>query len=247
MTQTSARVELGDGGGELGPVGVVGDDEGELDAALAGAGAHLHPAGGEGDERVGEAADPGALEGGGGAEDDLAGEVAGAAAGEGGVGEVAEGDAAGGVVVAEAAERAVEEDGGVVAGGAEEGDQALGLAEGVDADEVGALGELGEGMQELGDLLLRRRVAEDREGEGGLGDEDVAGDGLEGGAGGVGGALVVAGGDDAQGGGGDLDLGGAEDVAGGVEGGGDAAEGDRLAVGGWPGWWRRRRRRGGWP
>ena len=110
MTQTSARVELGDGGGELGPVGVVGDDEGELDAALAGAGADLHPAGGEGDERVGEAADPGAFEGGGGAEDDLAGEVAGAAAGEGGVGEVAEGDAAGGVVVAEAAQRAVEVD-----------------------------------------------------------------------------------------------------------------------------------------
>ena len=146
-------VDLGDGGGELGPVGVVGDDERQLDAALAGAGADLHPAGGEGDERVGEAADPGALEGGGGAEDDLAGEVAGAAAGEGGVGEVAEGDAAGGVVVAEAAEGAVEVDGGVVAGGAEQGDQALGLAEGVDADEVGALGELGEGVEELGDFV----------------------------------------------------------------------------------------------
>ena len=115
-----ARVELGDGGGELGPVAVVGDDERQLDAALAGAGADLHPAGGEGDQRVGEAADPGALEGRGRAEDDLAGEVAGAAAGEGGVGEVAEGDAAGGVVVAEAAERAVEVDRGVVAGGAEE-------------------------------------------------------------------------------------------------------------------------------
>ena len=135
-------VELGDGGGELGPVAVVGDDERELDAALAGAGADLHPAGGEGDQGVGEAADPGALEGRGGAEDDLAGEVAGAAFREGGVGEVAEGDAAGGVVVAEAAEGAVEEDRAVVAGGAEERDQALGLAEGVGADEVGALGEL---------------------------------------------------------------------------------------------------------
>ena len=52
------------------------------------------------------------------------------------------------------------------------------------------------------------------------------GTGSKGGAGGVGGALVVAGGDDAQGGGGDLDLGRAEDVAGGVEGDGDAAERD---------------------
>ena len=79
VTQTSGGVDLCDGGGELGPVAVVGDDERELDAALAGAGADLHPARGHADDRVGEAADPGALEGRGGAEDDLAGEVAGAA------------------------------------------------------------------------------------------------------------------------------------------------------------------------
>ena len=43
-----------------------------------------------------------------------------------------------------------------------------------------------------------RGVAEDRQAEGGLGDEQVAGDGSEGGAGRVGLALVVAGIDDAR-------------------------------------------------
>ena len=89
---------------------------------------------------------------------------------------------------------------------------------------MGALGELGERGEQPGDLGPRRRVAEDRQAEGRLGDEDVAGHRLEAGAGRVGGALVVAGRDDAQAAALDRDLRRAEHVAGGVERDRDAAE-----------------------
>jgi hypothetical protein len=62
---------------------------------------------------------------------------------------------------------------------------------------MAALGKHRQRAQQLADLLGVRRVAEDRQAEGGLGDEDVAFPRavfrLEGGAGGVAPALVVAG------------------------------------------------------
>src|SRR5260370_22046923 len=79
-----------------------------------------------------------------------------------------------------------------VAGSAQEGDEPLAFAEGVDADEVAALGVEPDRMQQLLDLVAVRRVAEDRQPEGRLGDEEVAGLRLEAGAGRVGPALVVA-------------------------------------------------------
>ena len=43
-----AGAGLQDGAAEVVPVGMVGDDERQLDALLAGPGPHPHPAGGEG-------------------------------------------------------------------------------------------------------------------------------------------------------------------------------------------------------
>ncbi len=139
------------------------------------------------------------------------------------------------VVVAELAERAVEVDRRVVAAVAQEADQALGLAEGIGADEVGAVGEAGERGAEAGDLAGRVGVVEHRQAEGGLGDEEIAGDRLEACTGRVGGALVVAGDDGAAAGGLDGDLGRAEDVAGGVEADAGGAEVDGRAEGGFLG------------
>ena len=80
------------------------------------------------------------------------------------------------------------------------------------------LRKLRERGEQLGDLGLGRRVAEDRQPEGRLGDEDVAGHRNEGQAGRVGRALVVARGDDAEPVGLDRDLRRAEHMAGGMEG-----------------------------
>ena len=85
------------------------------------------------------------------------------AAGDGGVGELAEGDAAAGVIVAEPAQRAVEVDRRVVAGVAQQADHPLRLAERVDADEVGALGELRRARRAAADLVERVGVAEHRQ------------------------------------------------------------------------------------
>ena len=60
--------------GEFLPIGVVGDDERELDALLARAGSDAHPAAGEGVDVVAEAAGPPLPEHRGWGEDDAAGE-----------------------------------------------------------------------------------------------------------------------------------------------------------------------------
>ena len=73
-------------------------------------------------------------------------------------------------------------------------------------------------------------MAEDRQAEGRLGDEDVAAHRLEGRAGRVGAALVVARGDDAQALGLEGDLRRAEHVPGRMEGRGDAAKVDGSPI-----------------
>ncbi len=81
---------------------------------------------------------------------------------------------------------------------ADQPDDPLGLAERISADEMATLGELLERGEQFFDLGLRIRMVEDRQAEGRLGDEDIAGDRHEGRAGGIGAALVIAGNDDAQ-------------------------------------------------
>ena len=67
---------LADRRGQLVPVGMVGDDQRQLDAALLGALADAHPARGEAGDRIGKAARPAVGEGRGRADDDRAGEIA---------------------------------------------------------------------------------------------------------------------------------------------------------------------------
>ena len=74
---------------------------------------------------------------------------------------------------------AMQPDRPVPSGLPEQGDDALGFAEGVAADEVGTVREEPDAFEQAGDFVLRRGMAEDGEGEGRLGDEDVAGDGFE--------------------------------------------------------------------
>ena len=64
-----------DGRGQAVPVGVVGDDQRQLDAALARAGAHAHPARRERGHRIGKAARPELLQCRWRAERDRAGEL----------------------------------------------------------------------------------------------------------------------------------------------------------------------------
>ena len=87
---------------------------------------------------------------------------------------------------------AVEIDRLVVAGLPQQGHDPLRLAERVGADDMGALGEQRDGIEELTHLARRVRHPEDRQAEGRLGDEDIAGHHLEGQAGRVVGALVIA-------------------------------------------------------
>ena len=97
------------------------------------------------------------------------------------------------VQAAQRHQRAVEVDGPVPSRFPQQRDQPLALAERVAADDVRALREQRHRAQEPGDLALGRRVAEDRQAEGRLRHEHVAGHRLEGRAGGVARALVVAG------------------------------------------------------
>ncbi len=93
-----------------------------------------------------------------------------------------------------------------------------------------ALGKQRDRAQKLGDLAFGVVMAEDRQAEGGFGDEDIALHQLERRAGWVGHVLVVAGGDDAHAAAFHRDLRGAEHMAGGVEGGLDPVEVDGFAI-----------------
>jgi hypothetical protein len=144
---------------------------------------------------------------------------------------VAEVDALSDMVVAQTLQCAVDVDGGVPSGRPDRRDDPLGLAEGVGTDQVAAFGEGDDRSEEAGDLHLWRGVAEDGQGEGRLGHEDVAGDGFEGRADGGGNAGIVARDDDALGRAFDRDLGRAEDMAGRVEVDGDIADPDGAGGG----------------
>ena len=177
---------------------MIGDDERQLDAALAGALAHPHPARGEAGHRIGEAPRPAVGEGGRRADDDRAGEIGLAAALQRRRLERAEIDALFLIELAEFLERAVDIDRLRIAGLADQRDHPLRLAERIGADEMRPLRKLRDGSKELCDLGAVVGVTEHRQREGRLGDEHVAGDRLEGAAGRVEAALVVARCDDAH-------------------------------------------------
>ena len=96
---------------------------------------------------------------------------------------------------------------------------------------MGPFGELDQAVNQTSDLLAIGRMGEDREAEGGLGDEDVAGHGLETRAGRIAAALVVAGHDHGHTLPADHRLGRTQDVAGGDQRHGHAVMGRRLAPG----------------
>src|SRR5713101_756827 len=118
----------------------------------------------------------------------------------------------------------------VIAGGAQQRDEALTLAEGVDADKMAAFGKEANRMQELLDLVAVGRVAEDRQPEGRLGDEQIAALRLEAGASRVSPALVVARDDDPVAAILDDRLGAAEDMPGRNQGNRYIADRHRFAV-----------------
>ena len=220
----------GDRGEEGGPVGVVGEGEAAVEGAASSLAADAHPAGGEAGAELLKASCPRGVVGAGRGEDEGAAPV-------GGAGFIADrarldhGDVGGAVDVGDAVDGAVDDDG--AEGRIEAGEDPLGLAEGVTQEERGLpvglvlLPPLGN----VGDDLGGRGPAIDREAEGGFAQKGVAADRLEGGAGRVGGQLVIAGDDPDLALVLDADLGAAEDVTGGVQGYGDVADMQRLAVG----------------
>ena len=212
---------------QLGPVAVVGDDQRQLDAALAGAGAHAHPARGEGGDGIGEPPRPAVLQRRGRAEHDLTRQLARSVADQR---QPAEIDAELGVEGAHAGERAVQPDRLVVAGGAQQGDQPLRLAEAVGADEMAALRKGGQRGEQAADLARVRFVAEHRQPERRLRHEQVAGHQLERRRGRIGAALVVAGDYRATALVLDHHLGAAEDMAGRRQPHAHATQVDRLTV-----------------
>ena len=219
----------GDGVDQLGPVGMVGDDERQLDAALAGARPDPHPAGGEGGQGIAQAPRPAAGKLGGRAHDESARQCLPGQAGD--RGERAERDALALIEGAELLEGAMEIDRGIEAGLPQGDDHALALAEPVDAEKMRAVGIGGDRGDEPAGLAGGALVAEHRKAEGRLGDEEIAAPQREGRSRRVGRPLVVAGDDGAGSPETELDLGGAENVTGGMEAEGDAADQALLAIG----------------
>ena len=102
------------------------------------------------------------------------------------------------VIAAQFFLRAMQIDGGVVAGFADQLDDPLRLAKGVGADDMAALGLRGDRGEQACDLCCRIRMLKDRQAEGRLGHKQIAGHQFEGLGGAVGIGLVVAGDDGAS-------------------------------------------------
>ena len=180
------------------PVAMVGDHQWQLYSALLRPLPHHHPAGREGDQRFVEAPCPAFLKGGGRADDDRALEGGGIAFFERRGAQIAEIDALRDVIITQPCQRAVNINGIGITVVAEQTDDALRLAQRIGPDEVGAVGKLFDGDEQLGRFHARQRMMKHRQAEGGLCDEDIARHRLEGRAGGVHAALVVSRGDDAH-------------------------------------------------
>ena len=221
---------LANGLGEPVPIAMIGNHERQLDPALTGARPNPHPAGGEGAERIGEAPRPEILDLPRRAQHDLAreGRIGAARASGRHLAQIAEIDAMRRIKRAEPLQGAMHVNRAVITRLAQERDDALRLAERVDADEMSPLGKEAQARKELVNLALGVRMAENRQAEGRLRDENVAGDDLEGRASRVASPLVIARDDDARAPRLDDDLRRTEHVTGGNEGHGDTV--DLLAL-----------------
>ena len=223
------RVDLGEAAQQFRPVGVIRDDEGKFDPALLGALPDAHPARRGDGHRIGQAPRPAVGERGWRRQHDGAGQRARAGGVDGGEG--AERDARALVDGAEPGQRAMDVDGRVPARLAQQPDDALALAQRVDADEMGTLRTAAHRGEQPRDLAAVVGVDEDRQAERGLGDENVAGLRLEGRAGGITPALVVSRDDHAGPRMFEHDLGGSQHVPGGGQPDRDIADADLLAIG----------------
>ena len=105
--------------------------------------------------------------------------------------QIAEFDAALPVNLTHRNQRAVQPDWPIPASLPKQRNQALAFAQGVATNDMRPFGKQGDAVQQLADLIGRRRVHEDRQREGRLGDEYVARHGFECTAGRVGNPLVV--------------------------------------------------------
>ena len=209
---------------------MIGKDQRQLDAPLPRPRPDSHPPRGEAIDRIGKPARPTVGHGAGRGDDDLSGEgVLGARRGR--RGQRSKLDAMRLVERVQPFQRPVDEDGLLPSSLAQQFDHPLRLAQGVGPDDVAALGELLDRGQKAPDLTRVVRMAEHRQAEGRLGDEDVTGYRLEPRAGRVTAALVVAGDHHGQALPAHHRLGGTQHVAGGDQGHLDAIVGERLAIG----------------
>ena len=231
----------GDRRGEPVPVGVIGNDQRQLDAVLARPRAHAHPARRKRGDRIGKPPRPESFSADGGHSVIVPASSALPAP------RTARNSPSAmprlGVIAGDALHRAMQIDRRVVAGLAQQRDHALRLAERIGADEMRALGKQRDRMQQFGDLAVGIAVAEHRQRERRLGDEHVARHEFERRAGRIGDVLVIAGSDDAQAVRLDRDLRRAEHVAGRMERDRRAAELHALAVARSPASCRRNSRR----
>ena len=223
------------------PVGMIGDDQRQRHAVLARPRADAHPAGRERSHRIRKAPGPDVAQRGRRAYRDGAGKL-------GFVGaahrtQFAERDAAARVITGDAFHRAMQIDRRGMASLAQQRDDALRLTERIRADQMRALREQSDGVEQLRNLLIRIAMAEDRERKGRLGDEHIALHQLERHARRVGHVLVVAGSHDAQVAGFDGNLRRTEHMAGRMKRHFGTAQIETLRRSGSPGWNRRSSRR----
>ena len=115
---------------------------------------------------------------------------------------------------------------------AQKRDDALRLAEAIDAEQMIAIRVLRDGNDEAGDFLVGWFMAEHGQREGGFGDEHIARHGFEGRAGGVETALIITRSDDALALPFEQDLRGTKDVACGDKAHGNAVDIVRLVIAG---------------
>ena len=217
----------GDGVGQLVPVGMVGDHQRQFHPALLGALFDCHPAGGLTDHRVGQAARPAVTKCRWRGDDDMSGK--GCLVAVEGFLQIAKIDPLAGIIGAQFFLRAMKENRRVMSGLADQPDHPLRLAKRIGADDMAAFRLCLYRGQKTRNLLSRVRMLEDRQPEGCLGDEQIAGNKLEILGRTVGMCLVIAGdnGDSAPIG--QPDLRAAKDMAGRKQGDGYRSVGQRCS------------------
>ena len=206
-------VKLAECLGQFVPIRVIGDHQRQFYLPLPRARPHTHPARGKDRQRIGEAARPAIGERVGRRKNNLPCE--GIARFGGGGRKRSQLHAMRFVESIQRGKCAMHKYGAIITRFAQQTDQTLRLAERVGADQMGALRELRDGFEQLGDLPRIVGMAEDGQAECRLRHEDVAGHRLERCAGRVAAAFVIARNDGGESSPAQHDLRRAEHVAGG--------------------------------